>query len=65
MKYELLLMRGLLVVCMLLCLGVLGSMVTLTPQSAAPIVQSVQLTQGDAACVLPPDGVICLSAQAG
>lgn len=65
MKYELLLMRGLLVACMLLCLGVLGSMVTLSPQSVAPAAQSVQLTQNGVPCALPADGVICLNRKAG
>ena len=65
MKYELLLMRGLLVACMLLCLGVMGSMVTLSSNSAAPAAQSVQLTQNGAPCALPADGVICLSRKAG
>lgn len=65
MKYELLLMRGLLVACMLLCLGVLGSMVTLSSNSVAPAGQTVQLTQNGASCALPPDGVICLSRKAG
>jgi hypothetical protein len=64
MKYELLLMRGLLVACMLLCLGVLGSMVTLSSNSVAPAAQT-QLTQNGASCALPPDGVICLSRKAG
>ncbi len=62
MKFETLLLRGMLIACSLVCAMILGAMVKTMP----PSVQSVSgrqvsqvLLAAPTNCVLPPDGLVC------
>ncbi len=70
MKYENILLRGLFVLCMVLCVATVGSMLFPGTTRANPstMVTEVQMTGSQSgasafvplACPLLPDGVLCL-----
>lgn len=62
MKYENLMLHGLFAACLLVCISVLGSMLTTLPASAhggADGSVASALLASPVHCALPADGVIC------
>ncbi|HEY2623721.1 MAG TPA: hypothetical protein VGI53_09745 [Dyella sp.] len=62
MKFESFLLRGLFVVCLLVCGLVLGAMVTASPDAvrlAAAGSAGQLLIATPTPCALPPDGIVC------
>jgi hypothetical protein len=59
MKFETYLLRGLFVACLLLCGLVMGAMLRHSPDAVRLAASGSALGSVPAACVLPPDGVIC------
>ena len=62
MKFESLMLRGLFVVCLLVCGLVLGAMVTASPDAvrlAAAGSAGQSLIAAPTTCALPPDGIVC------
>lgn len=68
MKYESILLRGLFVVCMVLCVATVGSMLFTPSARSTAMVNETQLTGAQAhgsaitpiACPLLADGVLCV-----
>lgn len=61
MKFETLLLRSLFVACLLVCGWIMGAML-FTPgpvQLAGTGMKTSALLAAPAACMLPPDGVVC------
>jgi hypothetical protein len=62
MKFEALMLRGLLVACTMVCALILGAMLNAkpgNPETASSGIVSTLLASAPSSCALPPDGVVC------